>query len=39
LVTSFLDAKLSASEEKFFGDFLEDLAIFVGSRLNLELQF
>lgn len=29
LVSSFLDAKLSSSEEKIFGDFLEDLAIFV----------
>ncbi len=29
LVTSFLDAKLSSSEEKIFGDFLESLAIFV----------
>ena len=32
LVTSFLDAKLSASEEKIFGDFLEDLAIFVAQK-------
>ena len=30
LVTSFLDAKLFSSEEKIFGDFLEDLAIYVG---------
>ena len=29
LVVSFLDAKLSSSEEKIFGDFLESLAIFV----------
>ncbi|MFH1916196.1 MAG: PmeII family type II restriction endonuclease [Nanoarchaeota archaeon] len=32
LVTSFLDAKLSASEEKIFGDFLENLAIFVAQK-------
>lgn len=32
LVTSFLDAKLSASEEKIFGDFLEDLAIYVAQK-------
>jgi hypothetical protein len=32
LVTSFLDAKLSSSEEKIFGDFLEDLAIFVAKK-------
>jgi hypothetical protein len=32
LVTSFLDAKLSASEEKIFGDFLEDLAIFIAQK-------
>ena len=29
---SFLDAKLSASEEKIFGDFLEDLAIFLAQK-------
>jgi hypothetical protein len=29
LVLSFLDAQLSSSEEKIFGDFLENLAIFV----------
>ncbi len=32
MVTSFLDAKLSASEEKLFGDFLENLAIYVAQR-------
>ncbi len=32
LVISLLDAKLSASEEKIFGDFLEDLAIFVAQK-------
>ncbi|MCK4589358.1 MAG: cytosolic protein [Nanoarchaeota archaeon] len=32
LVASFLDARLSASEEKIFGDFLEDLAIFVAQK-------
>lgn len=32
LVTSFLDAKLSSSEEKIFGDFLENLAIFVAKK-------
>ena len=32
LVTSFLDAKLSASEEKIFGDFLEGLAIFIAQK-------
>lgn len=32
LVTSFLEARLSASEEKIFGDFLEDLAIFVAEK-------
>jgi hypothetical protein len=32
LVVSFLDAKLSSSEEKIFGDFLEDLAIYVAKK-------
>ena len=32
LVASFLDAKLSSSEEKIFGDFMENLAIYVASR-------
>ena len=32
LVVSFLDAKLSSSEEKIFGDFLENLAIFVAKK-------
>lgn len=32
LVTELLDAYLSASEEKIFGDFLEELAIFISSR-------
>jgi len=32
LVKSILDAFLSSSEEKMFGDFLEDLAIFVASK-------
>ena len=32
LVTSFLHEKLSSSEEKIFGDFLEDLAIFIAQR-------
>lgn len=32
LVESILDAFLSSSEEKFFGDFLEGLAIFVASK-------
>lgn len=32
LVTSFLDAKLSSSEEEIFGDFLEHLAIFVAQK-------
>lgn len=31
LVSGFLDAFLSSSEEKLFGDYLEDLAIFVAS--------
>ncbi len=29
LVESLLDARLSSSEEKLFGDFLEDLAVFI----------
>ena len=29
LVESLLDARLSSSEERLFGDFLEDLAIFI----------
>jgi hypothetical protein len=29
LISSLLDAFLSSSEEKFFGDFLEDLAVFI----------
>ncbi|HIJ71174.1 MAG TPA: cytosolic protein [Planctomycetes bacterium] len=32
LVTSVLDAFLSSSEEKIFGDFLEELAIFISER-------
>lgn len=32
LVVSFLDAQLSSSEEKIFGDFLENLAIFVAHK-------
>ncbi|HEW79834.1 MAG TPA: cytosolic protein [Phycisphaerales bacterium] len=32
LVTSILDAFLSSSEEKLFGDFLEELAIFISSK-------
>ena len=32
LVISFLEARLSSSEEKIFGDFLEDLAIFVAKK-------
>jgi hypothetical protein len=32
IVTSFLDAALSSSEEEIFGAFLEELAIFVGQR-------
>lgn len=32
LMKGLLDAFLSSSEEKFFGDFLEDLAIFVASQ-------
>ena len=32
LVASFLDAKLSSAEEQIFGDFLEDLAIFVAQK-------
>lgn len=32
LMTSLLDAFLSSSEEKLFGDFLEDLAIFIASK-------
>ena len=32
LITALLDARLSSSEEKIFGDFLEDLAIFVAQR-------
>jgi len=32
LVTSLLEAFLISSEEKIFGDFLEDLAIFISSR-------
>lgn len=32
LVTSFLDAKLSSSEEEIFGAFLEDLALFVAKK-------
>ena len=35
LVTALLEARLSSSEEKMFGDFLEDLALFVaGKALN-----
>ena len=32
LVSDLLDAFLSSSEEKLFGDFLEDLAVFVASK-------
>ena len=32
LMTGLLDAFLSSSEEKLFGDFLEDLAIFIANR-------
>lgn len=32
LMKGLLDAFLSSSEEKFFGDFLEDLAIFIASQ-------
>ncbi len=32
LIVGLLDARLSSSEEKLFGDFLEDLAIFIASR-------
>ncbi|MCB9154752.1 MAG: cytosolic protein [Caldilineae bacterium] len=32
LIASLLDAFLSSSEEKLFGDFLEDLAIFVATK-------
>jgi len=32
LISGLLDAFLSSSEEKLFGDFLEDLAVFIASR-------
>jgi hypothetical protein len=32
LISSFLEAYLSSSEEKIFGDFLEELAIFIAGR-------
>ncbi|HIH91750.1 TPA: cytosolic protein [Candidatus Woesearchaeota archaeon] len=32
LVTSFLDARLSSSEEEIFGDFMEDLAIYIAQK-------
>jgi hypothetical protein len=32
LINSLLDAFLSSSEEKLFGDFLEDLALFIASK-------
>ncbi len=32
LISSFLEAHLSSSEEKIFGDFLEELAIFISGR-------
>ena len=32
LMTGLLDARLSSSEEKLFGNFLEDLAIFIASK-------
>ena len=32
LIRSFLDAKLSSSEEKIFGDFLEELAIHIAEK-------
>ena len=34
MISGLLDAFLSSSEEKFFGDFLEDLAIFVAERTS-----
>lgn len=34
LVTNILDAFLSSSEEKLFGDFLEELAIFISSKTS-----
>lgn len=33
LITSMMDAFLSASEEKFFGDFLEELALYVSGQI------
>jgi hypothetical protein len=32
LITGLLDAFLSSSEEKLFGDFLEELAIFIAGK-------
>lgn len=32
LVTSFLDATLSSSEEEIFGEFLEDLSLFIANK-------
>ena len=34
LISGFLDAFLSSSEEKLFGDFLEDLAVFVAQQTS-----
>ncbi len=34
LIEGFLAARLSSSEEKFFGDFLEDLAIFIAGKTS-----
>ena len=34
LVVGLLDAFLSSSEEKFFGDFMEDLAVFVAEKTS-----
>ena len=34
LINGFLDAFLSSSEEKLFGDFLEDLAVFVAQQTS-----
>ncbi|MEA3308684.1 MAG: PmeII family type II restriction endonuclease [Chloroflexota bacterium] len=34
LIEGFLTARLSSAEEKFFGDFLEDLAIFIAGKTS-----
>ena len=34
LIEAFMMARLSSSEEKFFGDFLEDLAIFIAGKTS-----